>query len=262
MVSAIEATLGCVPPAATGLSHLTGHQFEARTGHWGAMHRYLDPRAGRWLSRDPIGFAGGLNLYAYVGNNPINRRDPRGLSPDDDLFRYYDNQTYGPVYGESRTPQDADIALGLVGAAALSATPLLLLEGGALATLYASAGQQVGGLVFRISPALYTLFLNQQFGHIGCGRVSDVGLVGRIGAAGMTTSQAGDFFGWENGYLTKTAADFTRNQLLANGWTQARILDIASAYAQIARMAPDNPSAAIRAEQMRAIAAQHFGPGH
>ena len=32
-----------------------------------------------WLSRDPIGEAGGINLYAYVGNNPVNLWDPLGL---------------------------------------------------------------------------------------------------------------------------------------------------------------------------------------
>jgi hypothetical protein len=41
---------------------------------------YYDPRLGRWLSRDPLGEAGGFNLYAYCGNDPVNRHDPLGLS--------------------------------------------------------------------------------------------------------------------------------------------------------------------------------------
>jgi hypothetical protein len=42
--------------------------------------RYYDARVGRFLSEDPIGFAGGdVNLYRYVGNSPINYTDPSGL---------------------------------------------------------------------------------------------------------------------------------------------------------------------------------------
>ncbi|MGH7931081.1 MAG: RHS repeat-associated core domain-containing protein, partial [Candidatus Binatia bacterium] len=37
---------------------------------------------GRFLSEDPIGIAGGLNLYAYSGNDPVNNRDPFGLDPE------------------------------------------------------------------------------------------------------------------------------------------------------------------------------------
>jgi hypothetical protein len=44
-----------------------------------ARFRAYDPVMGRWLSRDPIGEEGGLNLYGYVGNNPINYMDPLGL---------------------------------------------------------------------------------------------------------------------------------------------------------------------------------------
>ena len=36
---------------------------------------------GRWLNRDPINEAGGLNLYGFVGNDPVNRWDYLGLSP-------------------------------------------------------------------------------------------------------------------------------------------------------------------------------------
>ncbi len=62
--------------------------------------RYYDPEVGRFISKDPIGFAGGdLNLYNYVGGNPVNSIDPSGLSDqwDPDLTcrqisdNFYDN---------------------------------------------------------------------------------------------------------------------------------------------------------------------------
>jgi hypothetical protein len=40
---------------------------------------FLDSNEGRWITRDPIGEQGGLNLYAYAANNPINFYDPLGL---------------------------------------------------------------------------------------------------------------------------------------------------------------------------------------
>jgi RHS repeat-associated protein len=43
--------------------------------------RYYDSRVGRFISEDPIGFAGGdTNLYAYVQNDPVSLVDPEGLS--------------------------------------------------------------------------------------------------------------------------------------------------------------------------------------
>lgn len=46
-----------------------------------ANHRAYDPDLGRWLSRDPIDEAGGLNLYRYANNDPVNFVDPDGLCP-------------------------------------------------------------------------------------------------------------------------------------------------------------------------------------
>lgn len=57
----------------------TGHYVHAPTGLHLAPFRAYDAGIGRWLSRDPIGEAGGINLYGYVGNSPLGRVDPLGL---------------------------------------------------------------------------------------------------------------------------------------------------------------------------------------
>jgi RHS repeat-associated protein len=42
-------------------------------------HRYYDPLNARWLTRDPIGYDGDINLYGYVQGNPVMATDPSGL---------------------------------------------------------------------------------------------------------------------------------------------------------------------------------------
>jgi RHS repeat-associated protein len=58
--------------------------FDAESDHYYFGYRYYCPQYGRWLSRDPLRESGGFNLYAYCGNDPVNRYDPLGLS--DSLF--------------------------------------------------------------------------------------------------------------------------------------------------------------------------------
>lgn len=43
-------------------------------------YRYYSPSLGRWINRDPIGESGGLNLYGFVRNRPVNRVDKLGLA--------------------------------------------------------------------------------------------------------------------------------------------------------------------------------------
>jgi uncharacterized protein RhaS with RHS repeats len=45
-----------------------------------------DPTEGRWITRDPIQEQGGLNLYAYCGNNPISLRDPSGKGTEEEAI--------------------------------------------------------------------------------------------------------------------------------------------------------------------------------
>ena len=56
-----------------------GRYFDAETGFHYNHHRYYDPRTGTYNTPDPIGLAGGINLYVYAGNHPVNNSDPIGL---------------------------------------------------------------------------------------------------------------------------------------------------------------------------------------
>jgi RHS repeat-associated protein len=67
----------------------TGRTYDAETGLYYYRARYYDPRLGRFLSPDPIGHRGGVNLYAYVVNNPVNLVDPTGWAatgPSDAVY--------------------------------------------------------------------------------------------------------------------------------------------------------------------------------
>jgi RHS repeat-associated protein len=58
-----------------------GRENDGATGLYYNRARYYRPEWGRFISPDPIGFAGGLNHYSYASNNPLSLTDPQGLSP-------------------------------------------------------------------------------------------------------------------------------------------------------------------------------------
>jgi RHS repeat-associated protein len=57
----------------------TGREWDPETNLYYYRARYYDPKLGRFINEDPIGFAGGVNFYAYLGGDPIDRVDPWGL---------------------------------------------------------------------------------------------------------------------------------------------------------------------------------------
>ena len=55
--------------------------WDKETGLYYYGYRFYEPQHGMWLSRDPLGEAGGFNLYAFVQNDPINNVDYLGMAP-------------------------------------------------------------------------------------------------------------------------------------------------------------------------------------
>ena len=72
----LNSTLPATPFAWKGQA---GQFTDSETGLVYCHRRYYSPKLGRWLSRDPIGFGGGINLYGYCGGDPVNFADPSGL---------------------------------------------------------------------------------------------------------------------------------------------------------------------------------------
>ncbi len=63
-------------------THQRNLEYDAETGFYYFRARYYEPAARRFISEDPIGYAGAANLYAYVDGDVMEARDPSGLLKD------------------------------------------------------------------------------------------------------------------------------------------------------------------------------------
>jgi RHS repeat-associated protein len=102
------------------------------------QQRYYDPAVGRFISRDPIGFDDGLNLYAYVDNGPVLKADPTGefawlivlgvaaylwLSSESPADIPSPGYRHRPVYGQMTNALDWNTQFGNGGLMSTAPTP-------------------------------------------------------------------------------------------------------------------------------------------
>jgi RHS repeat-associated protein len=128
----------------------TGREYDPDTGLYYYRARYYDSKAGRFITRDPIGFGGGdYNLYAYVGNNPVNLIDPWGLHSllyQNGNLTYYDDggkpvATYPATSGEPGVTDPSASWQGPIPPGSYTLNPSEISEGGFFRNLLGDWGQ-------------------------------------------------------------------------------------------------------------------------
>jgi RHS repeat-associated protein len=170
-----------------------GQYFDPETGLHYNRFRYYSPEWGRYITRDPLGFAADTNFYSYAGNDPINQTDPLGLWWQTALAI-----AGSVVAGVAVAAAIVALAPAVTGLAAVG----LLLAGGALVGAVAGAvGEGLNELLNGQHVCWPCILKAAGYGAIA-GAVASTAFIGLGAAAGIGAFMARGALGGALGYAT------------------------------------------------------------
>jgi len=208
----------------------TGREFDSEVGLYYYRARWYDPKLGRFISEDPIGLAGGINQFAYVGNNPQNAKDPSGMYEIDVHYylTYYLAKKTGcfkeweahEIANEDQKTDEDEATRPGYGDTAQQRMQNRVFHG-----FTANAAEGVG------SPLLWRGAMNENSGHVWFGRYLHE-LQDTFSHAGYTDDVTGhsppnfsllSWAGWGDHSNDKTATDPARARRMAYATWQALV---------------------------------------
>jgi RHS repeat-associated protein len=182
-------------------------------------NRYYDPVTGRFTQEDPIGLAGGLNLYGFAGGDPVNFSDPFGLCPPKTLAEVFlctgqILQPWQPVLETWATAELSILPLGGGGGRAI--TKLGLAEAGTEAyaagrALTAAAAAKGRETILQQGSRILTASRHALTGSAASQAAHD------FAAAGLDVGDVAAAVGKDIGDLSKLAPGFGRGAVDVGG---------------------------------------------
>jgi RHS repeat-associated protein len=200
----------------------TGRELDSDSSVFFYRTRWYDPKHGRFLTEDPIQLAGGINLYIYVGNSPINLIDPLGL---DGLSRILGGVRVAGGIMETAAGVGLAVAAGWTGVGAIAGIAVGL---HGLDQVQAGLRQLFGGcgsVDSFTSQGLQMMGLSRSGANIADAGISVVGSVGAGAAAqgiraGASVSQPADamrrIVQYEIGQQTMSPASYVKYGKIAD----------------------------------------------